>query len=126
MLARILLGSLYFSYTSDFAKNAERAISAKGALHVFDCLSHRRDMILREFYVEFSYILMTLRKKLNESPSCISLFNITALKANYTWNFRLQLFRQKLSHRSAKAYATRVWLCLIEVQGDSVTRKEKV
>lgn len=32
--------TVYVSYTSDFAKNAERAISAKQALHVLDCLSH--------------------------------------------------------------------------------------
>ena len=63
-------------------------------------------MIIREFHEEFSYILMSLRKKLNESSSCISLFNITALKANYKWNFRIQLFRPRLSHKSVKAYAT--------------------
>ena len=46
---------------------------------------------------------------------------------------QIQVFRQRLSHKSVKAYATmpigimgsRVWLCLIEFQGDSATRKEK-
>ena len=44
--------------------------------------------IIREFYVEFSYILMTFAKEA-KSSSCISFFNITALKASYTWNFRI-------------------------------------
>ena len=46
---------------------------------------------------------------------------------------KIQLFRQRLSHKSVKAYATmpigimgsKVRLCLIEFQGDSATRMEK-